>query len=251
MFEALGRCLRAYAEKDGRGYPDWAVRYVPVIRRLGSRTAAAGRILEIGANENGFARFSGAPVTAVDIALEHLRAARGVQPVTPVLADMTALPFADDTFGLCVCMDTFEHLPRERRAPAVAELARVLRRDGTAVIGFPAGVEAERAEAVVRAAYRRYTGRALGWLEEHVAVGLPDAAELARRFEEAAGSTHHVACCGNVPLWVWRRMWLVLMCGWPGRGNAAFQALLRLITPLLCRLGGNRCYRTLIWLEPK
>ena len=34
MRSAIADTLRAFAEKDGRGYPDWASRYVPIARRL-------------------------------------------------------------------------------------------------------------------------------------------------------------------------------------------------------------------------
>ena len=37
MLESIGQRLRAYAEKDGRGYPDWAIRYVPIVKRLDDR----------------------------------------------------------------------------------------------------------------------------------------------------------------------------------------------------------------------
>ena len=104
MFETLGKRLRSYAEKDGRGYPDWAVRYVPLVRRLGTRLPNATRILEIGANENGLSRFAGVPVIALDVALDHLKAARATQNVTPVVGSITALPFREDCFEICACL---------------------------------------------------------------------------------------------------------------------------------------------------
>ena len=65
--------MRAFAEKDGRGYPDWAMRYLPVVRRFGRRVFREHTVLEIGANENGIARFVETHVVAVDI----VRAAEG------------------------------------------------------------------------------------------------------------------------------------------------------------------------------
>ncbi len=243
--------LRRYAEKDGRGYPDWAVRYRPVLRKLDQLPLEKLRILEVGANLNGFARFAGVPVTAVDYALTSLRELRGAQPVSPVRGDAAALPFGDNAFGLCVCMDTFEHLPPETRAAAAAELVRVLRPEGTAVIGFPSGDAAAAAEARVRDAYRAATGNSLRWLEEHAACGLPDADATARCFEALAGGTHRVRVEGNANARVWEWMWLVLMCQWPGRGNTVFQVLLRWLTPLLTRMHRPPCYRALIWLIPR
>lgn len=256
MFETLGKRLRAYAEVPGRGYPDWAVRYVPIVRRLGSRlpdathTPDAKRILEIGANENGLQRFTGVPVIAVDIALDHLKAARATQDVTPVVGSITALPFCDNYFEICACVETMEHIPQTDRETAVNEIARVLAPSGTAVATFPSGESATRAEKDISEEYRRYTGNAIRWLEEHSEDQLPAPDQMAGYFQTALGKTHQVTVAKNANLRVWRWMWRVMMCGWPGRGNAVFQALLRIITPLLCRCHCGACYRSIIWVEP-
>ena len=251
MFDGLRCVLLGYAEKDGRGYPDWAMRYVPIVERLGARVRGGGRILEIGANENGLSRFARVRVIAADASLEHLKAARTSQDVIPVVCDMAALPFGNRCFSVCVCVDTFEHASGATRDLAAAEIVRVIRRDGAAVISVPAGAGALRAEAAIREAYRRYTGSTIKWLEEHLAQGLPDPAALAGRFTELTQDSHRVVQTKNGSLWVWRWMWRVLMCGWPGRGNAIFQAVLRGITPVLCRIHIGPCYRTVIWVEPK
>jgi len=251
MFDRLMQRLRPYAEKDGRGYPDWAVRYLPILRRLRARNLEEALILELGANEIGFARFAQTSAIAVDISIEHLEAARKAQNVIPAVADLAALPFPDAGFDVCICVDTFEHLPPELRETAAREIVRVLRRDGTAVISFPSGQAAAEAEARVRAAYRRATGRTIPWLEEHARYGLPDADALFDCFHDLAGETHRVTRAGNASLASWEWMWQVLMCNWPGRGNALFQVVLRWLTPVLSRRHAEPCYRTMIWIEPK
>ncbi|MBI5093920.1 MAG: class I SAM-dependent methyltransferase [Candidatus Hydrogenedentes bacterium] len=251
MVSRLAARLRNYAEKDGRGYPDWALRYAPIARRLRAFGLERRVILEVGANENGLARFTGAVAIAVDIEVAHLRAARAAQPVTPVVASVAALPFRDGTFDIAVCVDTFEHLPAEARAKAVDELLRVVRDTGISVTTFPSGAAAARAEAIVRDEYRRYTGGALRWLEEHTANRLPDAAPIADLFRKGVSPFREVRQETNAPVWLWLLMWRILMCGWPGRGNAIFQVVLRWLTPLLCRLRIGKGYRTMIWVEPK
>lgn len=252
MFEPIGRRLRAYAEKDGRGYPDWAMRYVPVVAKLRKRRLAGARILELGANESGLARFARTRVIVVDLNTDHLRAAaRTGNDVLPVRADLCALPFRPDCADVCVCIDTFEHMPPEARRAAAGQIMDVLRNTGTAVVAFPAGDGALRAEQAIQDAYRRYTGRTFSWLDEHARHGLPDPARVITHFQDAAGDTHRVVRSGNAPLWLWTWMWKVLICGWPGRGNALFQALMRALTPLLCRLRFGACYRAMIWIEPR
>jgi len=251
VFERLGKCLRAYAEKDGRGYPDWAVRYMPIVRRLAGRDLGGERILEIGANENGFARFAGARTIAVDRALAHLGAARAAQNVLPVMADAAALPFGEGRIGLCVCVDTFEHLTPDARNAAAEEIARVLHSKGTGVVAFPTGAASSEAERLIADDYASLTGERLHWLDEHAAVGLPDAETVANELERHLAHTHRITTRANATLWVWKRMWRILMCAWPGRGNALFQALLRLLTPLLSRIHAGTCYRVVFWIEPR
>ncbi|GMV94258.1 MAG: hypothetical protein AMXMBFR82_40360 [Candidatus Hydrogenedentota bacterium] len=244
----FGERLRAYAEKDGRGYPDWAVRYVPVVRWLQPYLHTAKPVLEIGANENGLARFAHRRTVVVDIARDHVVAARATQDVLPVLADCTALPFAPDAFAATVCMDTFEHVDGQSRDAAVREIVRVT--SGAMAVGFPSGAESACAEARIREDYRRFCGRTIKWLEEHTANALPDAESIAQRFSESCGEEYAVAIRKNANLRTWTWTWRVLMCGWPGRGNAAFQVLLRWMTPLLCRMHFGPCYRAIVWVEP-
>jgi SAM-dependent methyltransferase len=251
MFPDLMRSLRHYAEKDGRGYPDWAFRYLPILRRFRGRPWTSQRLLEVGANENGLARFTGAPVVAIDIAHAHLKAARATQNVLPVVADIGALPFADDLFDAVVCMDTYEHIPKPHRNAANSEILRVLRQDGVAAIGFPSGDDSSKAETRVRTAYHDLTGDTIRWLEEHVDMGLPDGAEVAEHLAGLAESRYDVERTGNATLWAWEWMWRILMCNWPGRGNALAQVALRWSVPILSRLHFGRCYRAMIWVAPK
>jgi len=251
MRRGLSARLRAYAEKDGRGYPDWAVRYVPVVRRL-RRAGLLGRDrLEVGANANGLARFAPGEVISVDLAVDHLREARQAAGVRPVAADVTALPFRDGAFDTVISMDTFEHIPESLRERAAAELLRVTRPSGATVVAFPAGEASFAAEQQVQAAYARLTGGSIRWLAEHAAMGLPDAGATRDCFARLAGEDRDVTLSGNAwfPAWAW--MWRVLMCNWPGRGNAVCQVLLRWSVPLLTRLHGRRCYRAIVWVLPK
>jgi len=248
VFEPLGTRLRAYANKDGRGYPDWAMRYAPVARRMG---VIDGLILEVGANENGIARFVNAKIVAVDVSADHLRAARKTQGVSVVVADAGALPFADATFASSVCMDTLEHIPMTNREQVCDELVRTVRESGFSVVAFPSGAAAERAEAVIRVAHARYTGGSIPWLDEHEEEGLPDPQRLRAHLSNSVDGDRVVRCTQNANVYVWRAMWRVLACGWPGRGNAFFQAALRFLTPVLSRIHIGPCYRSMIWVVPR
>lgn len=56
-------------------------------------------------------------------------------PRAGVHADITELPFDDDSFDLVICMHVLEHVPDDRRA--IGEFFRVLRPGGWAVLQVP------------------------------------------------------------------------------------------------------------------
>ena len=252
MMRGISSALRAYAEADGRGYPDWVMRYGPVVARLNERGWLRGNVtVEIGANQNGLARFTDVPVIAVDLAWDQLMAFRDTQHGRAIAGDVGALPLRPKSVELCVCMDTFEHIPARLRTRAAQEIADVLSARGVAVIGFPCGESAARAEAEVRDAYYLYTRNELRWLEEHKECGLPNAQETCDALTEHLAETHTVTIMPNSNVKVWTLTWRVLMCGWPGRGNSIAQVLLRWCAPLLARAHFGTCYRTMIWVEPR
>jgi len=244
------RALQRRAERRGRGYPDWYLRYVPALRRVRAFLGAGRPIIEIGANENGLARFVAGRVIAVDISLAHLCAALASRPVLAVVADASRLPFRDGVAGVCASFDTLEHVPEARRAAFCRELVRVTAVDGAALLAFPSGAEASAAEATIRAAYARHTrGGRIRWLEEHLEAPLPDAGAVAALLAEA-GAGRCTEIHENAPLWVWRGMWRVLMCGAGGRLNPLLQWGLYAVCPVLVWLPGRRHYRAVIYSLP-
>lgn len=249
MRKALGQKLLAFAEGKGRGYPDWAMRYVPVCRQLGPWLRPGVRVLEVGANENGLARFTQASPVAIDLDPEPLATLRQAGAVRAAAADVLRLPFANETFGVAVSMDTLEHVPREGRSQALREFVRVLKPDGVGVVAFPSGQAAIDAEARIAAAYAAYTGRELRWLAEHARHGLPAAEEVAGTLADIA-LFHRVALRWRCNLSAWTWAWKVMLCGWPGRGNALSQAVLRMLAPALTCFHYRPCYRAECWLLP-
>jgi SAM-dependent methyltransferase len=100
-----------------------------------------------------------------------------------VQADGARLPFGDGSFDLVACLDTLEHVPRERRLLVVEELRRV----GRLAIVVAVPVADWGAPLVERGLYE-YVWAVLGGeqvqLREHAEYGLPTIAE-ARGWLEA------------------------------------------------------------------
>ena len=247
-FSGIGAALRAYANKDGRGYPDWALRYAPIARGLSH--AANARIVEIGANQASFARFTGTTTLLIDLDRAALVAARAVSSARAIVADATSLALPDACCDAVLCIDTLEHIPEALRDTVLREIVRVLKPSGIAVISFPSGSAATDAEARIRDAYFQSTGDHLRWLEEHAAEGLPNVERVVSTFA-AAAPRRAVKVEPNANIRVWEWIWRVMIGGWPGRGNAIAQVLLRVVTPLLTRIHVGTCYRTMIWLQPE
>jgi SAM-dependent methyltransferase len=127
--------------------PRHAHREARILRALAESRPPEGPHLDCAAGVGSLALAlarSGRTVFAADTSLRSLAVLRGratqiglSATVLPVLADITRLPFADESFASATSAETLEHVPDD--AGALAELARVLRPAGTLVSTVPAG----------------------------------------------------------------------------------------------------------------
>jgi ubiquinone/menaquinone biosynthesis C-methylase UbiE len=109
-------------------------------RRLGDVRGL--KVLEIGCGEGAFARLlaeRGAKVTAADFSPVAVETASKLLEDFPgcraIVADIEAIPFADEEFDLVVSEETLEHVPHPRRG--LEELVRVTRRGGRLIVTTP------------------------------------------------------------------------------------------------------------------
>jgi SAM-dependent methyltransferase len=103
-------------------------------------TASPGsRVLNGGAGQGSFslrlARL-GFEVTSVDSSPATAQVLRARVPGPVAVADVAALPFADESFDAAVLGEVLEHVPDD--AGALAEVARVLRPGGVLAVSVPA-----------------------------------------------------------------------------------------------------------------
>jgi len=170
------------------------------------RARGAARVLDIatggGHTARAFAAFTPL-VVATDLTPPMLTAARkfiagqGIAGVQFVAADVDALPFRDETFGVVTCRIAAHHFPE--LLPALRQVARVLRRGGSFLVQDILGHEDDAAAAFLLEVERRRDPshvrafRALEWTAFLRAVGLTviDEAvmEKIRPWEEWTGRT--------------------------------------------------------------
>ncbi|MEL6977865.1 MAG: class I SAM-dependent methyltransferase, partial [Pseudomonadota bacterium] len=122
---------------DAAFNPPLAARYQMIARRL-----TGGDVVDIGAGDGyltGLAAARCRSVAAIEADKAGVALARRMlaerRNVTILEADACALPFANESFDIAMMADVIEHLPAP--APALREIARVLRPGGAALITTP------------------------------------------------------------------------------------------------------------------
>ena len=136
-------------------------RHKTVAKLIGNQK---GEILDVGGGVKGLNRF-----VKNKVVVSNLREG-------DVLADGRALPFADNSFSLVTSIDVLEHIPPQDREKFVSELKRVAKK--RVILSFPLGTKVHiRAEKELKD-FLEKKGEEVGYLEEHIANGLPTLKEL-------------------------------------------------------------------------
>jgi SAM-dependent methyltransferase len=97
------------------------------------------RLLDVACGQGAFLAYADAhrlAVTGIDVSTVAVEAARARVPdATVLVSDGESLPFDDSTFDRVTCIGSLEHFPDP--AAGAAEMGRVLRPGGTAVVFVP------------------------------------------------------------------------------------------------------------------
>ena len=135
----------------------------------------AARILDAGCgsgrNMVELARYGS--VAGVEVSPESAGVARKREVGQVVEGSIDAMPFAEDSFDLAVCLDVIEHLEDDRAA--LVELRRVVAPGGALLVTVPAYPWLWSSHDTINQHQRRYTRRSLlaaaegaGWRAERV-----------------------------------------------------------------------------------
>lgn len=126
--------------------------YTEAYRRIASSNPNA-RTLDVGSYRSPFPAFlvsKGYDVSIVDL---NPRVSQQVKWIPKALesgahirvhvADVTALPFSENTFDVVTCISTLEHMPGDADKSAVREIERVLNPGGVCFISVPYSTRAQ------------------------------------------------------------------------------------------------------------
>jgi hypothetical protein len=222
---------------------DMALRYHPIVAFLRPRLEPGTRIVDVGSGSVGITPYLRHTVFGVDRSFDGPRATRLVR----CTGDVLALPFADRSVDITLCVDTLEHLPPDKRSAAVSELLRITRR--FAVIAVPCGPLSAERDRDLSLRLRRRLGRRDRFLDEHLEHGLPRLEELQAWITDAGanlGRQFRARTQDNVHLRVW---WLVQMAKVSLLWRATLIISFPVMFPILRQFNGPPSYRQILFVE--
>ena len=130
------------ATHEGGFNPTWrrhVAAYALTARRLGP-----GRVIDVGCGVgHSYELLSPRETVGVDVDPETLAG----QARETAVADMRSLPFADDSFDGAIAVHSIEHVPDPERA--LAEIRRVMKPGGTAVLVTPNRLTFARPDEII------------------------------------------------------------------------------------------------------
>lgn len=146
--------IRAFSAAEDKHW--WYRERRAIIARELRRLGAPGRAIEIGASGGGNCRVLAAhgwDVLATEYLAEGVEIARA-RGLNAIQADARDLPLPSRSFDLLVAFDVLEHIDDDERA--AAEIMRILRPGGTALIAVPNGMDLWSQHDVLNNHIRRY-----------------------------------------------------------------------------------------------
>ena len=236
------RLKAAYlARFDGWG-PEESLRYLPIRDALRARGLEGASLLEVGSGGKGISPYVRHDIVGCDLAFPE----PGPFTVHRVKASAEALPVRSRAFDVVVSVDALEHIPAAARPPAIAEMVRAARR--AVVLMVPSGAPAARHDQAIADHARAATGRVHHFLEEHIAHGLPERADLEAALEAACAAagrklTLHSEMRDNLALRA------ILLRAWHSGSPWRMHLVKRstVLMPLLYRVASfGDCYRALV-----
>lgn len=167
-----------------RWHPEVAIRYLPIVANIKSRVSRIENILELGSGWLGIAPYLDKMVVGVD---EDF-GGKKFHLLKQVKGNILKVPFADNSFDYVICVDVLEHLTKEQRARALAEILRVAKKEF--FIGVPCGRQSYQQDKKLEIKYRKIFDRQFSFLQDHLKFGLPEESEIMQGLNLASKRNH-------------------------------------------------------------
>lgn len=188
---------------------DWRfdryVRYRPIVEYL--RKVPRESVLEVGSGTNGVTEFLPRKITAIDVDFGRDKTLKNPF-IERVKNSGTTLPFKDKSYDITLSLDTLEHIPQNRRFDFISELVRVARK--SVILGFPAGIEATKADKKLAIDHIKVFHRPHWSLDEHIKLGLPKINAVKRMISEAAShnrrTIENIRMINNYNMNIWLKI---------------------------------------------
>ena len=226
---------------------DAALRYRAVLDLLADRWRPDMRVLEVGSGSGGAAEWLRHEVIGVDTSFERT-AERGRRNLVETPGSVTAIPLPDGSFDAVLCVEMLEHIPAEERPRAIEELVRVLAPGGRLILTFPSGAAALALDHWLADAYAARHGKPHPWATEHLALGVPDADEMAA-LARATGANVDIRSHAWGPGWRFMHDLYTVGRGLPLTWPLFHRPFVSLVYQVLARLNGEPSYRAIVVVD--
>lgn len=160
-------------------FPNWspeiALRYLPIVSDI-KKYRNITSILDVGSGSLGITPYLKRSVIGVDINFNGPHSSLLKQ----VKGSATKLPFANKSFDVSLCVDTFEHISKKLRKKSINELLRVTKKK--IYITIPCGKLSTNEDKYFYNYLLKKKKYDDPYLREHLALGLPTEHEIIHYF---------------------------------------------------------------------
>ena len=205
------------------------------------------RVLEVGSGSGGAAEWLDHEIIGVDTSFERT-AERGRRNLVETPGSVTAIPLPDGSFDAVLCVEMLEHIPAEDRPRAIEELVRVLAPGGRLILTFPSGAAARELDRWLADAYAARHGKPHPWATEHLALGAPDADEIAA-LARATGADVDIQSNAWGPGWRFMHDLYTVGRGQPFTRPLFHRPFVSVVYHVLARLNGAPSYRAVVVVD--
>jgi hypothetical protein len=151
---------------------NWKIRYSKIIKNNPDLLDSNVSVLEVGCGGSGIAPYLKRPI----VGLDQVFPPQVNEFIKATVGSVLDMAFPDNAFDIVICVDVLEHLPKQARERAIAEMIRVAKEK--IIVSCPIHPMAEAGERQLLALFGRLGAECPAWLREHLDNGLPTIGEL-------------------------------------------------------------------------